>query len=76
MLEFVGGALALIVGFTMVLASDSGSTVGTVGLLLIVAGVVLLILAFVQYRRNVRAVTKVVIGAAVKLNNAPPDKVE
>lgn len=70
-IEFVGGFLSLGVGFSLILGTESGSLAGGVGLLLIPVGIVLLVLAFIQYGRNVRAVANVVMGAAVKINNQP-----
>lgn len=70
-LLFVAFLVAAFVGAMMIALSDN-SIVVIVGALLILASVVFLILAIVQYGRDVRTVATVVMGAAVKLNNQPP----
>lgn len=68
-LFFILAVLAGLVGAVMAIMAGDDSTLFLVGCLLVIVGIVLFILAMVQYTRNVKAVAGVVMGAAVKVNN-------
>ena len=70
-LFFVLGVLAVIVGIVTANVAANGDAVFLIGCGVTIVGVVLLILAFVQYGKNIRTVARVVVGAAVKVNDMP-----
>lgn len=72
-LFFVLGVIATLVGLIMVLSGASAydDSKFLIGLVVLVVGIVLLVLAIRQYMRNIRTVSAIVVGAAAKLNNAP-----